>query len=431
VAAPPLAPSWKVGPAGSERLVEGLFIAYVPGLDLRRVDRQTCPHLTELIDAYPVVTFKAPATSDCMPTLLTGAYPHEHGLWGPKLRRSGATRTVASRLVDVMPDVVTTTFQCIRHVVFEPMDMAGVPPRRRRRFELCFFKHVKTRGAGDVTEPVNGLPSFLSEMGAGRSRFVYVPGLKGLQRRLRTLADGSHALEMVEIHCLDQIQHWMADREKRVRSAYREVDDFLAALHAKCCDGGLAFMFLCDHGSEPVQGTIDVMGEVRGLGLRGDEYDFYVENTRTRFWLHTARARERIPELLGSLPHSQVISRRDLERFGICFPDTDFGELYLYADPGYIFFPNDFHHVLANRVLAVADRQQRPRFSGPAHRSDHGYLPHAESETGFLLLAEEDVETMSNRMEIVDLAPSVLSLMGFDPPGTMRGRSVFRWRSKS
>jgi hypothetical protein len=336
---------------------------------------------------------------------------------------------MASKFVDALPDIVTTTLQCVRHVVSEPVDMAGVPPRRRRRFEMCFFKHIKTRGAGDVTAPVNGIPSFFSVVGSSRSRFVYVPGLKGLEKRLATLATGDHAVEMVEIHCLDQLQHWMADREQRVRDAYREVDDFVSRLHAKCRGRDYAFIVLSDHGSEPVRGTLDVMSGVRELGLGPDEYDFYVENTRARFWMHTARAHERIVGLLESLPNSQVLSWRDLERFGICFPNTDFGEVYLYPEPGYILFPNDFHHVLASRILAMTDWQQRPRFSKPAHRSDHGYLPHAESETGFVILADHRFETDSQQVEMVDVAPSLLSLLGLDPPDTMRGRSIFRRRS--
>lgn len=409
------------------RPIERLFIAYVPGFDHRRVDAEVCPHVAKLHRAYPTVTFKTPATSDSMPTLLTGAYPHQHGIWGPKLPRSGPARSPWSGIVDALPDLATTTFQCVQHVVLAPVDMAGVPPRRRRRFEMCFFKHVKTRG-GDVTAPINGQPTMFSVAGQGRSRFSYLPGLRGLDRHLPSLAAGDHALEMVEIHCLDQIQHWMADREDAVRSAYRQVDDFLEKLHTECLRSGRAFVFLSDHGSEPVKDTIDLAGALRRLELRGDEYDFYIENTRARFWLHTPRARSKVMELLESIPHSQVLSWQDLERFGIRFPSGDFGEVYLYPAPGYILFPNDFHHVLANRILALYDLQQRPRFFRPAHRSDHGYLPHAESETGFMVLADEDFAPRSSRIDMVDIAPTVLALLGIPPANTMCGQPAFQRR---
>jgi hypothetical protein len=124
-----------------------------------------------------------------------------------------------------------------------------------------------------------------------------------------------------------------------------------------------------------------------------------------------------------------VLSWRDLECFGICFTNTDFGEIYLYPEPGYILFPNDFHHVLANRILAVADWRRRPRSSQPAHRSDHGYLPQAASETGFVLLADDRFEAVSHQVEMVDLAPSLLALLALEAPDTMRGRAIFRRRS--
>lgn len=410
------------------RPFERIFVCYVPGLDLRRADRRNCPHISRLIEDYPSATFRTLATSDSLPTLLTGTYPQEHGLWGPKLRRVGTDKRLTARLIDSLPDLVTTTFQCFRHVVSEPVDLAAIPPRRRRRFEMIFFKHLKTRRVGDVTSPINGTPSLFSVAGSRRSRFVYLGRLSGLGKWLPRLAALDHIIEMVEIHCLDQLQHWMIDREERISQAYRSVDDFVSKLHAKCRRGDRAFFFLCDHGSEPVKGSIDVVRGLRSLALPAEEYDFFIENTRARFWLHTARARARIKELLQSLPHSQVLGWEDLERFGIRFPNADFGDVYLYVEPGYIIFPNDFQHPLANWVLALVDWQQRPRFWNPRHRSDHGYLPHAESERGFMILADDDFVVTSDQVEMVDFAPSVLALLGVPAADTMRGQAVFRRR---
>lgn len=408
------------------RPFERIFICYVPGLDLRRVDRTNCPHVSRLLEDYPTATFRTLATSDSLPTLLTGAYPQEHGLWGPKLRRTGNDKSLSSRLIDSLPDLATTTFQCFLHVVSEPLDLAAIPPRRRRRFEMKFFKHVKTRRVSEVTSPINGTPSLFSVAGPDRSRFVYLGRLSGLERKLPRLAAQDHAIEMVEIHCLDQLQHWMSDQEERVLEAYRSVDDFVSKLHEKCRRSDRAFFFLCDHGTEPVIGTIDVVRGLRSLDVATDEYDFFIENTRARFWLHTPRARARIIGLLETFPHSQVLGWEDLQRFGIRFPNADYGDVYLYVEPGYIIFPNDFEHPVASRLLALVDWQQRPRFWNPRHRSDHGYLPHAESEKGFMILADENFVVTADQVDMVDFAPSVLALLGLPAADTMHGRAVFR-----
>lgn len=133
-------------------------------------------------------------------------------------------------------------------------------------------------------------------------------------------------------------------------------------------------------------------------------------------------------DLLESLPHSRVLKWEDLADFGVRFENADFGDVYLYLEPGYIIFPNDFEHPLASRVLALVDWQQRPRFWNPRHRSDHGYLPDADSEIGFMILADESFTATSAEAQMVDFAPSVLALLGEQPADSMPGRAVFRPR---
>lgn len=406
-----------------------IFICYVPGLDLRRVDDSTCPWVSQLLERFPSATFRTLGTSDSLPTLLTGAYPQEHELWGPRLKQAAIENSFSTRLVDSLPDLLTTTFQCFLHVVSEPMDLAGIPPRRRRRFEMKFFKHIKTRDIDNVTGPINGIPSLFSVIGSQKSRFIYLGRLSGLHGWLPRLAEENHAIEMVEIHCLDQLQHWMSDQEERILDAYRVVDDLVARLQEKCRLSGRAFLFLCDHGTEPVKGAVDVVRGLRSLDVPADEYDYFIENTRARFWLHTPRSRKKITDLLESLPHSQVLDWKDLARFGVRFENADFGDVYLYLEPGYIIFPNDFEHPLASRVLALVDWQQRPRFWNPRHRSDHGYLPDAESERGFMILADREFAVSSEEVHMVDFAPSVLALLGEKAADTMPGKAIFRHRS--
>jgi len=414
-----------------DRSFERIFICYVPGLDFRRVDKSTCPHVARLLERFPSATFRTLGTSDSLPTLLTGAYPQEHELWGPKLKQAANKRSFSSRLVDSLPDLLTTTFQCFLHVVSKPIDLAGIPPRRRRNFEMKFFKHIKTRDIDKLTEPINGMPSLFSETGSRRSRFVYLGRLNGIHKWLPRLAAEDHAIEMVEIHCLDQLQHWMSDQEKRILEAYREVDDLVLKLHQKCRGNGRAFLFLCDHGTESVKGIVDVVRGLESLDVPRDEYDYFIENTRARFWFHTPRAKRKITEFLESLPHGQVLSWQDLADFGVRFDNADFGDVYLYLEPGYIIFPNDFEHPLASRLLALVDWQQRPRFWNPRHRSDHGYLPDADSEIGFMILADEDFVATSNEVQMVDFAPSVLALLGENTADTMRGRPVFRHKGST
>jgi hypothetical protein len=107
------------------------------------------------------------------------------------------------------------------------------------------------------------------------------------------------------------------------------------------------------------------------------------------------------------------------------FPDGSFGECYLLAEPGYLFFPHDFHHGLTNLFYGLKDWQQRNRLRNPRHISYHGYLPHYDSEKGFMVVASPEV-TLPDRSSVVDVAPTWLDLAGLDKPGFMIGNSLLQ-----
>jgi hypothetical protein len=126
------------------------------------------------------------------------------------------------------------------------------------------------------------------------------------------------------------------------------------------------------------------------------------------------------------LDHGTVVRRQDLDQYGIRFPDDAYGDVYFYAHPGSTLFPNDFYQPLANSVLALMDRQQRSRYRYPTHRGDHGYFPENACERGYIVLAADGFTATSERVSIVDIAPTILDLLGLAPPSTMQGRPAFR-----
>jgi hypothetical protein len=115
-----------------------------------------------------------------------------------------------------------------------------------------------------------------------------------------------------------------------------------------------------------------------------------------------------------------------MARHGLPLRDASYGEYFVYLDPGHIFFPHDFHHFLANLWLGLTDPMQRSRLRDPRHRGNHGHLPHFEAEKSFALLFDESFEPTTDPATVLDVAPTILSLLGRDPPATMKGRPLFR-----
>jgi hypothetical protein len=217
----------------------------------------------------------------------------------------------------------------------------------------------------------------------------------------------------------------MADRPG-MAGFYRGIDRFLVALHAKCQQRGIAFLLLSDHGIEPVDRTIDLAGALRGLRVPPGDYDLFVENTKATFWFHDDAARAAIVGHLAERADCDLLGYRELARYELSFADSRYGDVYCYARPGVTFFPNDFHQPLASLIMTLTDRQQRKRLRTPWHQADHGYLSEHASEIGVMALAEDGYAAAAGEVALIDIAPTLLALLGRAPAPTMRGRPAFR-----
>ena len=148
-----------------------LLVCYVPGFDLRRITAASCRHVASLLGTCLWVTLRTLPTVEHIPTMLTGTWPHEHGLWGPRLTGTEARRSFPQRLIDRLPDMVTTTAQGLGHLVNGPVDLATMAPRRRR-VDWIRFKYIKLSQIERLAEPINGLPSILTVVSSGRGRYL-------------------------------------------------------------------------------------------------------------------------------------------------------------------------------------------------------------------------------------------------------------------
>jgi hypothetical protein len=400
-----------------------LLLCYVSGLDLRRVDADATPFLSGALERLPWAEMTNLPSNELLPTMLTGVYPPRHGVWGVRLASSSAP-TDGRRAVDLLPDLVTTTAQCVVHALSGGCDLAAIPPRRRRRFRITRTKYVRRRRPRQVLPRIGPVQSLIGAVGPDRSRYLFSSATDPLRLLGRTGA-GRYLLEVLELYSLDRVQQWNLDRPAVVRDYYRRVDEFLRRLHAGCRAAGVTLAVLSDHGHEAVRRSVDLRARLGRLELDETEYSFFLELSIVRFWFHSARARERIDGMLAALPHAQMLDADDLRRLHLGFENGDYGERVAVAEPGTIFFPHDFHQPVANWVLGLTDRKQWRRVLDPRQRSNHGYLPQHPCERGFLLLADDGFTATRNRIELIDVAPSVLSLLGLEPPAEMRGRPVF------
>ena len=317
-----------------------LLVCYVPGLDLRRVTPEYTPYVSQLMGSYPWTAISTLPSTELFPTMITGVYPHEHGIW--QVRMKPDTNHLQRRVIlDRVPDFLTTTMQCLQNLFDKSYDLAAIPARRRRRFDLYRYKYERRMDSDEFVMRIGSFDTIFGILGE-EGRYHFTKSFGTLDSLLSVLPSGGQRLEFLEMYALDLTQHWYLDREETMRSAYRTTDDFVRRLHENCQRKTVTLMLLVDHGQEPVVGIIPLAEKLRRSGIPEEEFSYFLEVAQARFWFHTDRARRRITDLLGTIDHTTLLGYKDLRRYHIEWEDDSYGELYLMAEPGFIFFPHDF-----------------------------------------------------------------------------------------
>lgn len=404
---------------------ERLLVCYVPGLDRRRIDREATPFVAAAFDRYPSCDVLTYPTTELVPTLVTGTMPQDHGVWQVSLR-DDVEESWRSRLLALVPDPLAVLAQCARQWIDPGFDLAAIPWRRRRHFRLHRFKYTR-RQAGTLDLGPQAPASIFDVVGA-RSRYRFSLRFEDATGLLADLPDDRFDLDFLEFYAFDLTSHWNLDRADVMRAASRQVDDLVRILHGRCLERGVRLLLLVDHGQEPIVRHLDLVGVLRDSGADPREYHRFVEIGLARLWFETPRAREAIVSSLEATPGIRTYDLDGMRQFGIDFPDSRFGEIYVVADHGTAFFPHDFYQPLANLYLGWTHPVLRPRIRDPRHRANHGQHPEHPSERGYMVLFDDDAQARRSEVGVLDVAPTLLDLVGRPRPATMRGGPAFSRR---
>ena len=400
-----------------------LFVCYVPGFDLRYINGSYTPYTSGLLELFPYVRIKSYPCTELLPSILTGAYPQHHGKYQISLNES-VDHLQSQKPTSRSSELVVTTLQCLYHLFDYRFDLPGIPAWRRRSFDLTTrFKFVVRRRTSDVLRRIGGLETIFSIV--DDSRYYFTMKFTTLGHVIDHICKERHMMIFCEIHSLDILQLWRMDRKEEVESYYRHLDACLGKLHRRCRTEGMTLVLLVDRGMERTADTIDIEAELGRVDVAKSEYSYFIEPPMARFWFHTDRARSLITEKISTLKCGQTLTFKDLDKYHLSFATGKFGELFFVADAGHLIFPHDFYHPIGNIFLGLTDWKQRPRIADPRQRAVHGFLPCAESETGFMVVCDDACTAGVDQAEIIDVAPSLMDLLGCRKPGSMTGRSLF------
>ncbi|MEE8488334.1 MAG: alkaline phosphatase family protein [Gemmatimonadota bacterium] len=399
-----------------------VIVCYIPGLDTRRITADLTPEIAAMIDRYSSIEMSTLPSTDLVPTFMTGVYPHQHHSWQVSLNEH-RDRTPIQRLIDVLPDLATTTVQCVRQKFNPEYDLATMPPRRRRELTQHRSKYIRRVKSHESLDKIEGYDSLLGLLEPD-SHYGFIRSFDDLESLAQKLPAEAARLEILQMHALDHFQHWHLDNDAKMREALAMTDRFVGQLREGCARSGHTFVLLSDHGQELVTNTIPLVQTLQKSGVPQEEYSYFCELATARLWFHTDRARDTITARIRELSDCQLLHFSEMHQYHVCFEDDRFGEYYVLADAGSIYFPHDFYHPIAGLYLGLTGPLVRPRMFNPVHRGNHGYRPEYPSEKGFLMVADDDVKPAQETMTLIDFAPTMLAYLGAEIPSHMTGNNV-------
>lgn len=213
---------------------------------------------------------------------------------------------------------------------------------------------------------------------------------------------------------LDKVIHTYGPRSKQVMDKVRENDDnvreIIGTLQQRYSQVNV--VIFSDHGMVEVNKSVDVVEKMQESRLSEDDYLVFLDSTLARFWFKHQRARKEAEETLTSLKGGHILTRQEIKEFRINFPHSKYGELLFLVDPGYLIIPNYFQRTAGVKAM-------------------HGYTPFHPDLYGILIASSPNrrQRTHFDHAKLIDVAPTLLDVMGLPSPPSFEGTSLLATKS--
>ncbi len=292
-------------------------------------------------------------SSGAIPTILTGLMPERHGHWNLFYYDPQHSPFWWLKGFNWLPNGVLDNRYGRKILKELGRRVLGLGPT----FECCvsprllpYFNFSERR---DIYAPkgIENAPSLFDELESeGRSYRVYTyhqcSDAEILRRARHDIAETDATLFFLYLCEVDGFLHMHCKEPEAIDQKLKWYDEQLREVFAiaRKRDPEASLMVCSDHGMTPVTQHADLVGAVAKLGLRmPQDYLAVYDSTMARFWFFNDEARESVTQVMRSLDSGQVLSRQELDKFGLHFPDDRYGELIFLLHPGWIVAESDFN----------------------------------------------------------------------------------------
>jgi hypothetical protein len=289
-------------------------------------------------------------SSSCIPTILTGVAPREHGHFAPfaydpegsPFRKLGWMRYVPGFLANIgsvrqwMGRRVQRQLGLNRSFQLHNMPVRLLP-------QMDYTDRQPLHEPGGIN---GGLTTLFDDLRNAAIRFEIYDlnsGEGSLAEAERGLARGDLQFAYISISGLDEFLHARGTTssavEKKLACYEDQVRGLLETARAHYDEVNVAVF--SGNGMADVTGECDLMRKVEALPVQlGKDYFAIYDSTMARFWFMNATAERVIGDALSGSMDGQWLSDHTLRQWGCDFPDRRYGHRFFLMRPGVLLNPS-------------------------------------------------------------------------------------------
>jgi len=338
-------------------------------------------------------------------TIFTGRYPDQLGYWIEycfRPERSPFRPLDRLGFVDRFPNdfaqrgakyVLSATLMraLARSRGYRTLDLRHLPFGALRFFDYTLPVSMTAPGA-------LAAPTIFDRLSDAGLRWVYLDSSTTRPERMLGATRDLHvgtALVLVYLHHGDMASHLFGLESDRFRRSLRMVDGLAARLHeaVRLRMGQPSVLVFSDHGMSRA-GRMVAIPELRRHPAFGTGFCFALDATMVRLWYFRddARFRDDLRSLVAYKLPGRFLNESDRVRLHIDFDNRHYGDDIFLTEPGTVIFPN-FHSYVRPKAM-------------------HAYDPADPDQDGIFIASKEITERPINGVNIADIAPLALDLVG-------------------
>ena len=315
----------------------------------------------ELLQQYPflegVLTSKAPLktvlgySSTCVPTILTGKSPQEHGHLSFFYYQPEQSPFKMCRHLSVLPKSIASRGR-VRHMLSKLLkrylgytgyfQLYNMPFRYLPLFDYSEKQDIYQPGGINNGTPTifdyfrqQNIPFHLSDWKADEE--------KNIASLRAALTEGHIECAYLYLASMDGLLHAHGTKApiiaEKIKWYDRQLRELLELAQQKYDD--VSLYIFSDHGMADIVDHCDLISQINQLGLSfGDDYAAMYDSTMARFWFFNEPARTKITQILTEESHGDILTEAQLTDYGCNFEDNRYGELFFLMKPGVLICPS-------------------------------------------------------------------------------------------